>query len=136
MNQCVEERWKSLDKNKQARILRDLIFSVVLNMDNLPECVTEDDWNDLIEDTNVDDDSFNGVHMMVVYIELFTYLYLNEGGPEVTILVNFLKSLVDKVRVGDHQLFKGCIQFNTRMWFELNTQAVFLWLFQNQNVLN
>jgi len=134
MAHSMKELWKSIGKKDQKEILQEFFFDVLLNMDNLPEFMTENDSNDMIKEAVVypllEDEKF----CMILDIETFAYRYWRLGGPNFWILIDFLKGLANRVRVGNAQMFeRHCIE-NMKMWFDFNMQAVYLWLFQHQQV--
>jgi len=71
----MESFWKSLCTDKQKTLLPHVFFNVVLNMDNLPECMTEADWNDLITDSVTENAKYNDTFSITVYLSKIHFRY-------------------------------------------------------------
>jgi len=130
MAHLFEEHWRSLNRRDQKEVLKGIYCHVVSNLDSYPAFMTERDRNDLTSHAIMDCSSWRQKFWVHLDIEVFAYryFYFTPECPNFAILVGFLESLENQVRVGDFQLFHNSSLQNMDMWFDVNMEAVYLWM--------
>jgi len=135
MAHLFEEHWRSLNRRDQKEVLKGIYCHVVSNLDSYPAFMTERDRNDLTSHAIMDCSSWRQKFWVHLDIEIFAYryFYFTPECPNFPILVEFLQSLTNNIRVGDLQLFERCDNTEyMRMYLDFNMQAVFLWMFHHE----
>lgn len=116
------------EKKEQKQFLKHSFFNVLFTQNNLPVFMTEEDWSDLFEKSQVDVLLINKRkdYCMVLFLETFTYRYKIHDPRKYKILEDFLMGPLAHVQVQDIDLFSSCSLENDTLWFKFNLQAVFL----------
>ena len=124
----MHTQWQNLNKVKRKKLLKKLFFDVLFHHENLPGFMTEEDWSDLFEKSQVDVLLINKRkdYCMVLFLETFTYRYKIHDPRKYKILEDFLMGPLAHVQVQDIDLFSSCSLENDTLWFKFNLQAVFL----------
>lgn len=130
----MKRKWQNLNKVEQKQLLKDIFFNKLFDHQHLPAFMTEQDWSELFEGAKIDNiPIFSGhTYTIVLFLETFAYRYWIPDSNQFLILENFLKDSFALVRVENADLFEFCSLENSDMKFKFNMQAVFLYMFQQQ----
>jgi hypothetical protein len=133
-----EEQWYQLNKIQQRRLLEEILFSVIMSDKDRPSFLTEQEWRDMTQLTNVDTLSYRRYtnHFLVIDLDRYAYRYANANNDKFWMLVDFFENSLPKAKIGNYCLIQSAGKQNLDMYLYINMQAVFFWLSQQETSLN
>jgi len=136
-------RWAQMDKEKQAFLLKSIVYQFILGHPEVPTWITCHEWKKLLHGAVLDQVRVNWIDQtrMILFLQDIDYCFLISKLK--TELSSFLEYSLAKVKVEHHNLFTTCIvpyeqiiasnikeEYLVNVSFYVNMDAIFLWMFQ------
>lgn len=133
-----EEQWHQLNKIQQRRLLKDIFFDILMHDQNRPSFLTEQDWKDMTRHAVVNTRSYRRYtnHFLVIDLDRYAYRYANANNYKFWMLVDFFENCLPKAKIGKYCFIQSAGKQNLDMYLDINMQAVFFWLSQQEDTVN
>jgi len=136
MISSVERKWKQLPHGERDKLLRDLFFTALLTHVDCPAFMAEQDWENMYQDAGMYLITYHqqATFRVHIFLEPLADRYWTTGELDNTFfeLVNWLRGLNTRIRIGQYYLFEHCKLDNMNLWFYFNMKAVFFWMSTQQ----
>jgi len=125
-----------LPHGERDKLLRDLFFTALLTHVDCPAFMAEQDWESMYQDAGMYLITYHqqATFRVHIFLEPFADRYWTTGELDNTFfeLVNWLRGLNTRIRIGQYYLFEHCKLDNMNLWFYFNMKAVFFWMSTQQ----
>jgi len=133
----MELKWQLLRNRDRNRLLLELLFDVMLNDADWPEFMTQEDCNELRQNSTASAylpvfPEYDEKCYAHLDLELLAIRYWVPDSNHFFTLIDFLQGPLAQVKVQNVYLFESINFKNLKIWVNFNMEAVFLWMSNRQ----